>query len=62
MKTLVDLKEYKISLSETFKFDNKYFIEKLKEFITYGTPFSLKNSDSYMENLIKLIRSYAKYG
>ena len=39
-----------------------FFIDKIKTFVRTGIPYPLKNSDSFMENLIKVIKNYCKFG
>jgi len=62
MMVLVNLKLYRIDISQGCKFDNLFFIKKLDTLSQKGINYSLKNSDTFMENLIKLIKLYCRYG
>ena len=61
LKALNRLQEFKITVSH-LKVDNSYFLAVLKEQMESGLKFPLKNADSYMEELIKVIRNFTKYG
>jgi hypothetical protein len=56
------MKEHKIKVDGLISFDNRYFLNRLIEYNNNGIPYPLKNCDALIEELIKVIKLYCRYG